>query len=88
MALTNTEVQRAYKARMYAAGYMQKTVWVLKESGGEPAGGMNRAGFMRRLDEVTADLGRRELSELYRELIKAAVLKKKEVRDKREKKKR
>jgi hypothetical protein len=69
MALTNKEKARAFKERMYAAGYKQKQVWVPREPGAK-GGKITRNGFIRKLDELTAGLNKRELSGLFAGLIK------------------
>jgi hypothetical protein len=77
MSLTNTERQAVFKAKMYAAGYKQKQVWVPREDTG-PDGGetMDRNGFIRKLDELTAGWSGAKLSELYKELVLRAESKK------------
>jgi hypothetical protein len=70
MARTNAEIQAAFKARMYAAGYKQKQVWVLRDDPGpESRGAMDRNGFIRKVDELTAGWGKAKLSKLFRKLV-------------------
>jgi hypothetical protein len=61
--MTNTEKQRAFKERMYAAGYKQKMVWVPRNP--ERARKMSREVFLRRFTEMTDGLDSDELSELF-----------------------
>jgi hypothetical protein len=69
MKRTNAEIQAAFKARMYAAGYKQKQIWVLREEPGpESSGAMDRNGFIRKMDELTAGWGKAKLSKLFRKL--------------------
>jgi hypothetical protein len=68
MAKTNTEKQHEFKARMYAAGYKQKQVWVLRDPGKRPAK-TGRLDFIRKLDELTADWSPAKLSRVFGEII-------------------
>jgi DNA transposition AAA+ family ATPase len=77
MKQTNTERQAAFKARMYAAGYKQKQVWVLREDPA-PCGGAvtDRNGFIRKLDELTAGWDKAKQSKLFEKLVKTIELEK------------
>ena len=69
MALTSKEKARAFKAKMYAAGYKQKQIWVPRQLG-EKNGKITRNDFIRKLDELTADLSNKKQSDLFKELIR------------------
>jgi hypothetical protein len=71
MALTNAEKQRAFRERMRAAGYRQVQMWVLRKPGGELRK-MDRNGFVRKLDELTAGWKKSRLVQLFAVLLKAA----------------
>jgi hypothetical protein len=62
---------------MYAAGYKQKQIWVLRDDPG-PDGktAMDRNGFIRKLDELTAGWGKAKLSKLFKKLVKTVELEK------------
>jgi hypothetical protein len=81
MALTNREKQRAYKARMYKAGYKQMVIWVQREPEGKPPA-MDRACFIRKLDELTIGWTKKRLSNLYAELVRIIQGKKEGVQEK------
>jgi hypothetical protein len=59
-----------FRERMYAAGYKQKQIWVLRrpEDNEKPVK-MDRNAFIRKLDELTADMSKARLSKLFIELI-------------------
>jgi hypothetical protein len=65
--MTNTETQRAFKERMYAAGYKQKIVWVVRAS--EKQKPLNRPAFLRRFDKLTAGWSSGSLSELFTTIL-------------------
>jgi hypothetical protein len=69
MALTNKEKSRAFRARMYEAGYKQVQVWVIKEPE-KKKGKITRDNFIRKLDELTPGWSKARLSDLFIELIK------------------
>jgi hypothetical protein len=77
--LTNAERQRAFKAKMYEAGFKQVQVWVQRnqEQNNRPVK-MDRNTFIRKLDELTAGMTKTGRSKLYSELIKFALAKKEE----------
>jgi hypothetical protein len=60
----NTENQRLFKERMYAAGYKQAIVWVARdpEEGDER---ISRSIFLKRLDKLTEGWNVEILSKLY-----------------------
>jgi len=79
MALTNAESQRIFKARMYQrifkaqmyeAGYKQVQVWALR-SPGKKQGRMDRSAFIRKVDELTAEMSGSKKAKLYSGLIKS-----------------
>jgi NAD(P)H-dependent flavin oxidoreductase YrpB (nitropropane dioxygenase family) len=70
MSLTNAESQRKYKARMYEAGYKQVQVWTLRDPGKKP-GRMDRNAFIRKVDELAAELSGPKRAKLYSGLIKS-----------------
>jgi hypothetical protein len=65
--MTNREKQEAFKGRMYAAGYKQKTVWVLRYP--EEGKKLTRAVFLRRFDKLTAGWSAGSLSELFHAIL-------------------
>jgi hypothetical protein len=79
--MTNVEKQREYKARLYAAGYKQVQLWVLRDGDKRPVK-MDRKAFMHKVDELTAGWKKRELSGLFVELIQI-IGKRKEAREKK-----
>jgi hypothetical protein len=83
MALTNNEKARAFKARMYAAGYKQVQVWVLKQPE-KRKGKVTRNDFVRKLDELTAGWNKAKLSDLFLELIN--IIERKRRKEEKEKK--
>ena len=74
MNVTDKEKQRKkdnqdrYRERMYAKGYKQKRIWVLRESEGK-AEQMKREAFMHRLEELMAGWSERQLSALFKKLL-------------------
>ncbi|GAB6392914.1 MAG: site-specific tyrosine recombinase XerD [Treponematales bacterium] len=64
----SAEKQREYKARLYAAGYKQVQLWVLRDRDKRPVR-MDRKAFMHKVDELTAGWKKWELSGLFVELI-------------------
>jgi hypothetical protein len=66
MALTNAEKQRAYKERLYAAGYKQVQVWVLRKDTPER---VDRTRFIRELDGLAVRLTGAERKRLYKDLL-------------------
>jgi hypothetical protein len=76
--MTNTENQRAFKERMYAAGYKQKVVWVAREKQEH----LTRAVFLRRLDRLTAGWSSGSLSELFNTVISMVEVKRRAPKEK------
>jgi hypothetical protein len=66
--MTNTETQRAFKARMYEAGYKQSIVWVARD----PDAGsrkITRAAFIRKMDKLTGGWSPDMLSRLFNTVL-------------------
>jgi hypothetical protein len=74
----NTIRQREFKARMYAAGYKQKMVWVPRGPGEKTS----RAKFLKRLDELTKGWNSATLSELFTVFLAVIEPKKEDLRKK------
>ena len=74
MAMTNTENQRAFKERMYNAGYKQKIVWIPRETEGKKAK-MERKTFMLRLETLTAGWTKAKLNKFLGEVLKIIKIK-------------
>jgi hypothetical protein len=77
--MTNREKQKAYKERMYEAGYKQKMVWVMRNPEKEEC--VTRPVFMRKLDGLTKGWSAGRLSSLFNTIL-SMVKAKKEVRKK------
>ena len=75
--LKSRKKQSAYKARIYAAGFKQKVVWVPRENGGKERK-IDRGAFIRKLEELTADWSAAKLSKLFGDLLKIVKAKAKE----------
>ena len=69
MAMTNTENQRAFKERMYEAGYKQKIIWVPRETEGKKAK-LERNAFILRLEALTAGWTKTKLNKFFSEVLK------------------
>jgi hypothetical protein len=82
MGLTSQEKQRAFRERMYAAGYKQVQIWVLRKVDGKKRQ-FDRNGFLRKLDELTAGWSRSRLAKLFSELIKITEKRKEEAGQKK-----
>ena len=80
--LKNRTAQSAYKARMYAAGFKQKMVWVPRDND-EKESTLDRGAFIRKLDELTADWSAAKLSKLFGDLLKIVKAKAKEAEEKK-----
>jgi hypothetical protein len=65
--MTVAERQRAYKERLYAAGYKQKVVWVARDP--EQGKHLTRSAFLRRFDKLTAGWSSSSLSELFNVIL-------------------
>lgn len=63
--VSNTENQRAYKERMYAAGYKQKMIWVPRN----PDEKISRSKFMKQFEELTEGWSGIRLSGLYSDIL-------------------
>jgi hypothetical protein len=74
-----TERQRAYKERLYKAGFKQMIVWVRRKEGKTPKE-MNNAEFVKQLKKLTAGMSEGNITQLLNLLIKIAKGKKKEVK--------
>ncbi|MDR1909469.1 MAG: hypothetical protein LBQ35_06105 [Spirochaetaceae bacterium] len=69
MATSSAERQRAFKQRMYDAGYKQTIVWALREP--EKKGPrMDKGAFLRKLERLTGQYTAEEQGRLYGELIR------------------
>jgi len=77
MAKTDVEKQRDRRARMYAAGYKQKNIWVPVNSEKEDAN-MEREAFTLRVTALTAGWPKRKISKLLKEVLEVMKLKIKE----------
>ena len=69
MALTNAEKQKAFRERMYAAGYKSKTIWVPIEHEGKKAS-LDRNAFILKIDASTAGWPKHKLNKFFREALK------------------
>jgi GrpB-like predicted nucleotidyltransferase (UPF0157 family) len=78
MAMTDAERQRKFKEKMYAAGYKQMQIWVRRNETGKRTAGMDRQGFMKKLEALTAGWSEKRQSKLFGTLIKIAEAKKEE----------
>jgi hypothetical protein len=69
MAMTRKERQDAYRERMYAAGYKQMRIWVLRgsESSAEK---VERRVFLRRLEALTAGWSKAKLTRFLSGVLK------------------
>jgi hypothetical protein len=82
----NAEKQRHYKEKMYAEGYKQTQVWVLRDGNIEKTlkGGAN--AFLRRLDMLTANWSKSKVTQLFEEIIETVTKRNEEARRKKTKK--
>jgi hypothetical protein len=69
MALTSKQKQKAFRERMYAAGYKGKLVWVPRDPGGKEKPKMDKGTFIRRVDELIAALSPTRQSKVLKETI-------------------
>jgi len=69
MALTNKEKQRRFRDRMYAAGFMQKQVWVRRGTGKRSVK-MDTRSFVARMEKLTANWSDDNLAQLFGLLVK------------------
>jgi hypothetical protein len=74
------ERQRAFKERLYAAGYKQKIIWVARDP--EKSEYLTRSAFLRRFDKLTSGWSSGSLSELFNTILSMVEVKK-EVRKKK-----
>lgn len=65
--MTNGEIQRAFKERMYAAGYKQRTVWILRDP--KKREHITRSAFLKRFDELTKGWGGKKLSASFSTIL-------------------
>jgi hypothetical protein len=70
MAMTTAEKQRAFKERMYKAGYKQVQLWVPRNAGEKSKTHMDRNAFIRKIDELTVGLSPSKLSKLFNDIIR------------------
>jgi G:T-mismatch repair DNA endonuclease (very short patch repair protein) len=84
MSETTAERQRAYKERLYKAGFKQTMVWVKRKEAKMPEK-ISIANFVKQLKELTAGLSEEALTQLLKLLIKIAKGKKEEAKLKKKK---
>jgi hypothetical protein len=77
---SSTERGRAFRERMYAAGYKNRMIWVKKEKSKSDVKITHR-DFLGRLGELTEGMTDRQMSALYGELL-VSVREKQEARQK------
>jgi hypothetical protein len=65
--MTNVEKQQAYKERMYAAGYKQRTVWIPRDP--EKREHITRTIFLKRFDELTKGWSGKKLSAAFNTIL-------------------
>jgi hypothetical protein len=65
--MSNTENQRAFKERLYAAGYKQKIIWVARDP--EKGEHLTRSAFLRKFDRLIAGWSSSSLSELFNTIL-------------------
>jgi hypothetical protein len=65
--MTNNERQKAFKDRMYEAGYKQKIVWVLRDP--DEGTRISRETFLKRFGKLTAGWSGKSLSGLFRLIL-------------------
>jgi hypothetical protein len=81
---TTAERQRAYKERLYRAGFKQMIVWVKRKEGKTPKE-MNIAEFAGKLKKLTVGMSEEAITRLLKLLIKIAKGKKEEAKLKNKK---
>ena len=69
MATTVNERMRAFREKMYAAGYRQAQVWIPTKSEGKEAK-MERRLFLRRLEALTIGWPKKKLSKFLSDVLK------------------
>ena len=83
MAFTNTECQQRFKARMYAAGFRQKQVWIRQDTGKRPAK-MDMRSFTARMEKLTANWGDTDnLAQMFGLLVKITEARKEVLKQKK-----
>ena len=82
MNKSEAERQRAYRERMYSAGYKQMSIWVPRESEGKTEK-IERKVFLRRIEALTAGWPKSKLNKFFRDVLK--IINEKIEEDKKEK---
>jgi hypothetical protein len=68
---SNTERSKAFRERMYAAGYKVRLIWVKREKSKSDVK-LTRRDFLGRLGELTEELSDKQMSALYGEMLRVA----------------